>query len=404
MPKEESTPAAVKRAESKQSRGGRQGGDGQSVTTRGLNRWRKSNIQKYRKISRTLALKYYKLDPEDLEGLPFTESPVCVASATGDLNISVSLYNERAVERVAWRKYGGPDGFETYLNSLRSRYLQEHPLGAWEFQHSTAYSRTDLSPTPDRREDDLENLRETKEKPLFTWEPLFGCARVEYPPDRPDTTTATPVSLPAFPKIYRQIPTPMQNLEREFLWLDRKWLWDAGNRVLSFPSNIPDWSHLTQIEREAALKCLLQVARAYPQRPCAPPPASSAYDSFRQVLARAPSLTGRTRTRLVLYDLFGGRRMWRWDAEYMSELFAALIAVVDAHGCGEAGWMSARWEVYDAFSSCIEGLSYRHNRWYDDASDWLRGRMELPNEHAVTTRQDNKSDFGRWYNSILPLS
>ncbi|KAJ7776896.1 hypothetical protein DFH07DRAFT_798125 [Mycena maculata] len=86
----------------------------------------------------------------------------------------------------------------------------------------------------------------------------------------------------------------------------------------------------------------------------------------------------------------------------MSELFTALISVINDHGCGEEGWMSARWEVYDTFSSCIEGLNYRNNRWYDTASDWLRGRMELPGEHAVTTRQDNRSDFGRWYNSILP--
>jgi hypothetical protein len=103
----------------------------------------------------------------------------------------------------------------------------------------------------------------------------------------------------------------------------------------------------------------------------------------------------------------------------MDEVFSALIAIIADHGTGEDGWMNARWEVYDTcvslspeihsrpfrphslsliipffnhhqFFAHLHGLNYRGNRWYDDAGDWLRGRMELPEEQSVTIRQDNK--------------
>ncbi|KAJ7480687.1 hypothetical protein FB451DRAFT_1238218 [Mycena latifolia] len=407
--------------------------------------WRQSSIRRSRKISRTLALKHYKLEPSDLEGLPFSESPVTVSSPDGDLNLTVSLYNECMVERVAWIKYGGPEAFESFLNSLRNDYLEAHPLGAWEFEYPPAYFKTQTDNLKNHSSsalfDDAESLlvvcspvsnadaaqkrSRTKtqygaEVPLFSTEPLVSRATRKVNSAKADiisgpirggfgpTTTVersencgadSAALLPAFVEIF---PTLMQNLRCEFRALNCTWLWDTAIRVLAFPSDIPIWYHLTTAERDTALRELFEIARTYPPRPAAPPPASLMYAYFRDVLERAPSLMDKTRSKLVLHEFFGGHRIWLWDEHYMGELFAALIAIINGHGCGEEGWLSLRWEVYDTFSSNLQGLSYQNNRWYDGASDWLRGRMELPGEHAVTARQDNSSDLGRWYNSLLP--
>ncbi|KAH9850144.1 hypothetical protein C2E23DRAFT_887580 [Lenzites betulinus] len=38
---------------------------------------------------------------------------------------------------------------------------------------------------------------------------------------------------------------------------------------------------------------------------------------------------------------------YKWDTPYLDRLFAVLIEVIEAHGLGNDGWHSVRWEVYD---------------------------------------------------------
>ncbi|KAJ7183453.1 hypothetical protein C8R46DRAFT_1027170 [Mycena filopes] len=306
--------------------------------SRSSRRREKSSVHRTKKISRTLALKCYKLEPSDLEGLLSAESP---------------------------------------FNDIAKSYNRHEPL------------------------------------PLYTREPLS--TRVGSAPEKTNTPPPPP-SLPPITEMYRQVPAQLEMLEQEFISLHCKWLWDAATRVLSFPSNIPshEWCHLTQSEKMVALSALLPFAGTYPRRPPYPPPPSPSFDVFHEVLAFSSM-----RARLVLHEFFGGRRLWFWDADHMVELFRALIGIIEAHGCGEDGWASARWEVYDAVrfpfaiiyevvklltqhSTHLDGLLYRNGRWYDGATDWLRGNMELPGEHMMTTRQDNRSTVGREYNSLLP--
>ncbi|KAJ7662265.1 hypothetical protein B0H17DRAFT_1144442 [Mycena rosella] len=389
--------------------------------------WRQSTIRKNKKISRTLALKQYKLEPSDLDELPFSESPVAITSPEGNLNLRVSLYNERMVERVAWIKYGGPEAFESYLESLRDEYIQTYPLGAWEFQYPATYSKTgsvdleDHSPSPVSNTDATPNRSPQHgldARPSFSHQPLgptetelheAHASNINSPssPATVDLKVHRPIPIPVErwdgvrAEVHQSIPAPMQTLQREFQSHNYKWLWDAAIREFAFPSDIPTWSHLTPTAKEKALRELLRIARTYPPRPTPPSPASPTYTRLHDVLQRAPSLTHRRLGDFVLHEFFGGRR-WLWTAEYMSDLFAALIAIINEHGSGEEGWMSARWEVYDTFSNNLQGLSFRDDRWYDGASDWLKGRMDLPPEHVMTTRQDNRSDLGRCYNSMLP--
>jgi hypothetical protein len=239
------------------------------------------------------------------------------------------------------------------LITLQDQYLQAPSLGALVFQkhdtHQASVSDYPLTKSPDpapleKMTKRSYNKTRQRERPLFTCEPLFGAKPAGY-----ETNDETSQSLPSFVKVYQPVPTQMEHLEREFAALNCTWLWDAANRVLAFPSNISaaDWSHFTQSEKETALKALVSLAPTYPCRPASRPADSPAYNDFRDVLDRAPSWLNGTRNELVLYEFFGGDRMWLWDANYMFDLFTALIAVIDIHGCGEEGWMSARWEVYD---------------------------------------------------------
>ncbi|KAF7357223.1 hypothetical protein MSAN_01317200 [Mycena sanguinolenta] len=126
-----------------------------------------------RKISRTLALKCYKLEPSDLFGLRYQESPLTVPSRNRDLNVVVSLYNEREVEQVAWHKYGGPEQFEHHLLALREQYMQDHPLGGWEFNRPQRVSRLRTRPRTRR-------ITKDKSGPLFFEKPLAPIETCEH--------------------------------------------------------------------------------------------------------------------------------------------------------------------------------------------------------------------------------
>ncbi|KAJ7124003.1 hypothetical protein C8R43DRAFT_932924 [Mycena crocata] len=372
--------------------------------------WRKSKIRKDKKVSRTLALRCYKLDAADLEGLDCTNSPICVKSPSGGSDIiNVALYNERAVERAAWTKYGGPEEFELHLKALRKQYMHMHPLGCWEFQQPEAYrhrggpdfdsNNWSLEYEPPSQvynaqclpQQQLPARKPRRDGALFSYEPLL-------------LHTSVPANkMPSVP-FFTTAEMQLQDLQREFMEDNCGWLWDAGNRVLAFPGNIHEWAWVAMgpDEKADALRALLSVAKTYPRRPTALRPLSAAYDLLHEVLDRAPSWGSNMRGRLVLHEWEGGKRTWRWDAEYTEDLFAALVTVITYHGCGTDGWMGARWEVYDTFSRCLEGWSYREGQWHDAASDWLKGYMELPAKDILITRQDNKSAFGSWYNSLLP--
>ncbi len=116
------------------------------------------------------------------------------------------------------------------------------------------------------------------------------------------------------------------------------------------------------VERwETAMRRAEVFAATYPARPPpthAPtkPPWMSA---LRTTLAEAPRMPrnysrgfvegivpfGRTPIRTSLIALCD------WDDAYHLHVFAAMAALVKAHGLEEAGWASARWEVYDTVSA-----------------------------------------------------
>ncbi|KAJ7107727.1 hypothetical protein C8R44DRAFT_885135 [Mycena epipterygia] len=79
--------------------------------------WRASTISPDKNISKTIAMNEYKLSAAHIEGLEFTKSETVVKicnknNVMEDRIVPMILYNECAIERVAWRIRGGPEAFD----------------------------------------------------------------------------------------------------------------------------------------------------------------------------------------------------------------------------------------------------------------------------------------------------
>ncbi|KAJ7840153.1 hypothetical protein B0H13DRAFT_1732197 [Mycena leptocephala] len=314
--------------------------------------WRPSRIHVDQTISKTKAVAEYRLSAADLEGLSSTMSEAIVKVRGEDRVVPMILYNERQVEHLAWRIRGGPDAFETYLNKLRATHAKTHPNK--EFKESASYSRVNIT---------------------------GGVSLMQAAPSR----------------------TLVDPLKQQFVDLGRLWLWEAANMVFAATANEFGVEHYFPSEKEAALRLpSLLGPNAYPTRPGTLPPATQSYTKLRSVLAQAPS----TRDELDSYEDHVEETTYFWKEEYMAELFNALIAVIHEHGIEGVGWKSARWEVYDTHTRCIQPLSFWHSEreWCDEVQDWLSGRrMQCFDAGTLLPRQDNKSELGKRYNEMLPL-
>lgn len=79
--------------------------------------------------------------------------------------------------------------------------------------------------------------------------------------------------------------------------------------------------------------------------------------ALRKTLAEAPRISPHSEDPLEGIVYFGRTpigstltSLYDWNDAYLLRVFAAMAAVVDAHGLEEVGWASARWEVYDTVS------------------------------------------------------
>ncbi|KAJ7209942.1 hypothetical protein C8J57DRAFT_1200744 [Mycena rebaudengoi] len=320
--------------------------------------WRHSTkVSPTSTISKTLAKDLYRVRYSDLEGLAVTQSESVVKIKGKNTIVPMLLYSEQDVEFAAWRRRGGPENFQKCLDTLRERYQKQHP--GKEFPEPDAYQRSSA-------EGSIRLMRlPSSSKALL-----------------PDPRACTPTLL--------RIRDALQSS-------NQGWLWDSGNEALE-----RHYYSYTQSAKDEAFIALFNTADSYPPRPTLTPPSSSSFDLLRDVLSRAASLNdATTREQLEVYDSYDGYSFHFWNEAYMTELFTALAAVITEHGLGDAGWKSARWEVYDTYSKCFQGLEYSAGSWNDDAKDWLMGRMQLIS-NCITTRQDNKSEVGRLYNKMLP--
>jgi len=93
------------------------------VTGSDSSSWRESRISRTDRIAKTQAIEWYRLTSEEVETL----EPDYYQTSRGHTDY---LYNHRDIERKAWEKHGGPEGWTLYLNKLRAVYIKRYGSGA----------------------------------------------------------------------------------------------------------------------------------------------------------------------------------------------------------------------------------------------------------------------------------
>lgn len=237
---------------------------------------------------------------------------------------SMYLYQERDVERVAWKKHGGPEGFEARSVTL---ILNLH-------------SKTDIS---------LESLQTLRTRWSNTphKEPFLQPDYYFQKDPGPSVTVTSPPS--DLPKPAPSKPSPeLLRLEESF---PQKWLWTACMNFLEPSHDSSDSTESTSYrrsnkEKEQLLTFAVHELGPYPVRPESPLPPSKSITAFRSILARAPAIPD-DKIMTMYTDGFTGENTFYWSRTYLDEIYKALIDVIQAHGTGEHGWEGIRWEVYD---------------------------------------------------------
>ncbi|TFY81927.1 hypothetical protein EWM64_g2086 [Hericium alpestre] len=82
--------------------------------------WPPSTLSQDTTISKMYAKDWYKLSDKDLAPLKFE-------STRNDKGYNMYLYKAAQVERTAWEKYGGPEGFEQTLKEKEEKWKAKHP-------------------------------------------------------------------------------------------------------------------------------------------------------------------------------------------------------------------------------------------------------------------------------------
>ncbi|KAL1950020.1 hypothetical protein VTO73DRAFT_5142 [Trametes versicolor] len=303
-------------------------------------------------ITRTNAREEYHLTNDDLKGLQSETKPTLPKN--GEDSRTMVLYHEQDVERRAWERHGGKRQFINHLKMLSKKHnARKNSGGEQSFKVPHAY-RGDV---------------------------LGQSGATPGPSQANQTTPARNLSIPLSPTLAQIKNTMMPWFWNEFTEeLER---WESCQKRRGHKGlGIRRW--------ETAMRRAAVFAETYPARP--PPshvPTKSPWMStLRTTLAEAPRMP-RNYTRGFVEGIvpFGRTPIGTslialddWDDAYHLRVFAAVAAVVKAHGLEEAGWASARWEVYDTYVDCVGcAIVYSPHReeWFDPGARWLEDEYRL---------------------------
>ncbi|KAF9482622.1 hypothetical protein BDN70DRAFT_929869 [Pholiota conissans] len=312
--------------------------------------WRSSWISPTATISKTNAMRDYRLTKDEMEKLTHVTDETVKKIKHVDQLMPMYLYNEVEVELLAWKKRGGPEMFEKFLQDQMTKfYTKNGTSSAKEFHKPSSYH--------------LPN------DPAL----LPRITRLLPPPDTdPSPETSTPKLL----KIKAKMEAKNQ-----------KWLWDAMNEHIA-RNQARDMSDdcihheiLSKGERDELMTYALNHLR-YPPRPTSSPPSGSAsFGALVDLLDKAASTEGRSLYETyedidVDEDPIEGFPSFSWKYSYMIDVYDHLDAVKNEYG--QNGWERARWLVYDKYVECgLGGLWYEKQRedgrlvWNDSAEFWL---------------------------------
>ena len=136
------------------------------------------------------------------------------------------------------------------------------------------------------------------------------------------------------------------------------WLWKeciAAINESNLMNDHPGSAGLSKRVQEQVMQLALHdFAKSYPPRPKAPLPPSPTVDALRDILKDAPSYPTQEDWGNEFDNLDIGGDTWpdyetkyEWSKEFLGRVFHALRDIIEAHGMGDQGWASARWEVYE---------------------------------------------------------
>ena len=169
------------------------------------------------------------------------------------------------------------------------------------------------------------------------------------------------------PASQRHIPDPetsapgLIHMKAAFAQKDREWLWEAINKSIS-----DKWEATIDPEtfwggneprgkiREAIVQAAIDQLE-YPDRPTSSPPESASFRRLRATLAEAPVYDSARENAPGIWihdDHINERPFIYWASPYLVKVYACLTGVIHEHGL--AGWMQARWLVYDKVS--VQGV------------------------------------------------
>ncbi|KAF8592738.1 hypothetical protein K439DRAFT_1626077 [Ramaria rubella] len=227
-----------------------------------------------------------------------------------DAGYESHLYSEQAVERLAWKKHGSPEGWDYYLDKLKEAFQRKHPRPGKFF----------LDP------------RTRNQGRVYI---------------SSDALARDPDYLPP-----RLVQVKAEFSEQGF----KPWVWEECCKQLTTGEG--------NYKRTAeALRLALVELEKYPPRPTHALKPSPSVDHLREVLFRAPRLPEIWCDEdppgiESIYDHIDGHVFKYWDSDYTTEIRGALRQIVEKHGVGSDGLATARWEVYDKYVECIEGITY----------------------------------------------
>lgn len=321
-------------------------------------KWRESKIKPQKELKKTDALDKYHLQPKDLEGLQWVperyDVPGSYAQGTR------KLYRERDVERRAWRRYGGPDGFAAYLVEGR-----EHHQGVKPFKIPTAYV-------------------------------------VRKRPER---------------KVSDKVP---QSLFPSKLALERKahgnaWLWEACNEAIrDWGLGVENWKLPPAAKRAKYFQAAIRDLPNYPPRTPEPPQLSPALQALKGVLADAPvkdangvpveHVENSTKDEVSPAEVY-----YYWSAGYFTRVYMELYNVILKDGVGPAGWEVARWIIYDEYSKWSGIIiDEKDCKVWDNAYGWLQGCLpkqeDLQLEFSAFGDQNSPPLTWTFVNAVLPVT
>jgi len=280
--------------------------------------WPMSKVPACVWISKGIAQEQYRLRKEDFNGLvpDIRKNGMFIR---GGIELSTHWYREREIERCAWERHGGPEGFKAYLEKLKARQIK---------------------------------MTVGKGKP----------SKFSQPFPHYTTDVLDPLVRGQTPRIQQEM---IEMLFPPWLWRELQRHTDATTSSVNVKLDM----------LRAAVRQKLW--EQYSERPETGALSSMAFGNLESLLSRAPSYADKIQSLDMEFFDSGGVERYEWSPKFKDGVNSAVDAVRVQHG--EPGKILALWLLYHAYARCIRCRGMRFIRgtaeWEDEAARVFRGPL-----------------------------